>query len=232
MLVEGWREGGFWRPDAFVVAMASAIVLTVAVAIRPLSGTSWAVVGSLVLLVGWWLVRAHSTGSSASFLPLGASILGFVAAFAVVRCLDGRHREVAAMAIVGLGAAGALTGFVGMIWRWYPLAMPSQQLWRLSTTLTYADAAGIVLAVSMLLALGSRTRPWAIRGALCLCAGGLIATQSRGPLLALVCAAPLVPIRQYRLNAFPLIAGISLGVVAVASSGATQIGRASCRERV
>ncbi len=78
------------------------------------------------------------------------------------------------------------------------MAMPSQNLWRLSSTLTYADATGAVLALCLLLALATRAEFWAMRAAVCLCVGGLIATQSRGPILALLCAAFLVPLDRYR----------------------------------
>jgi hypothetical protein len=222
MVVEGVRQGGFWRPDAFVVAATSLIILLVQLAAVPLDRRGWTLIGSLFLLTLWWLVRAGTAGPVNNFLPLGASLLGFMATFVVVRSLEPLHKDVAARVVAGLGAAGAIVGFIGLIWRWYPIAMPSQNLWRLSTTLTYADTAGLVFAVSLLLALGTGTRPWMVRLSVCLCAGGLLATQSRGPLVALACAAAVVPLSQYRLNLVPLTAGVGLGVVAIATSGSSR----------
>jgi hypothetical protein len=176
------------------------------------------VAGSLLLLALWWLLRSATAGSVAHFLPLGASILAFAAALSVVRPLRARAREPAALAVACLGAAGALTGFVGLVWRWFPMAMPSQGLWRLSTTLTYADAAGVVLAVCLLVALGTDVHPQLVRVSVCLCAGGLLATQSRGAYLAFLCACPLAPWRRCVRNLVPLLCGAVLGAAAIASS--------------
>ncbi len=145
-------------------------------------------------------------------------MLAFAAAFVAVRPLVGRARETAALAVACLGAAGALTGFAGLVWRWYPLAIPSQALWRLSTTLTYSDAAGLVLGVCLLVAMGVELCPPLARVTVCLCAGGLLATQSRGAYVAFACASLLVPWRRYVRLAVPLAAGVALGVAAIASS--------------
>ena len=154
----------------------------------------------------------------ADFLPLGASIIAFAAAFAAVRPLAGRARELAALAMVCLGAVGALVGFAGLIGRWSPLALPAQGLWRLSSSLTYADAAGLAFGVCLLVALGCGRAPTLVRVAVCLNAAGLIGAQSRGAYVAVVCACLLVPARRYRELALPLAAGAGLGVAAVASS--------------
>jgi hypothetical protein len=218
MLVEGLREGGFWRADAFVVAVAAAVFLTAAIAITPSDRGSSMVMISVVLLALWWLVRAQTSGSLREFLPLGASFLAFAAAFAAVRPLTGRAREAAGLGVVCLGAGGALVGFAGLIWRWYPMAMPAQGLWRLSSTLTYSDAAGLALGICLLVALGTDLCPWLTRMAVCLCAGGLLATQSRGAYVALACACLLVPWHRYARFLVPLLAGAGLGVAAMVSS--------------
>jgi hypothetical protein len=116
---------------------------------------------------------------------------------------------------------GALVGFFGLIWRWYPMAMPVQALWRLSSTVTYSDAAGLVLAMCLLIALGTNIYPTLVRVAVCLCAGGLLATQSRGAYVAFACACALVPWRRYVDFIVPLLAGAGLGVAAIVSSTET-----------
>jgi hypothetical protein len=218
MLVEAVRDGGFWKPDAFVVAVASIVLLCAQMAHVPHRRRSWLVIGSLTLLAAWWFVRAAIAGTPNNFLPLGASLVGFAFAFAAVHTLTRAQRAAAGLFVAALGAAGSLVGFAGLIWRWYPMAMPAQNLWRLSTTLTYADAAGAFLAMCLLVALAGGPRPWLSRAAVCLCAGGLIAAQSRGALLAFACACAFVPWRQYAKFLVPLVAGVALGVVAVATS--------------
>lgn len=216
--VECLRQGGFWRADALVVGAASVVVLTLALwQLRPPIPALLAIAG-VVTLAAWWLLRAVTVGDPASFLPLGASMLGFGAGLAVVQPLTGPHRDVAARFVAALGAAAALVGFAGLAWRWFPMAMPAQGLWRLSTTLTYSDAAGLLLAICLLVALGCRPDDRVARLSVCLCSGGLIASQSRGALVAFVVAFALVPLRQYRVFGVPLAAGVALGMAAVATS--------------
>ena len=218
MLIVGLREGGFWRADAFVVAVAAVGFLLFATVVMPPDRRGSVVIVSIVLLALWWLVRAGTSGSLAQFLPLGASFLAFAAAFATVRPLNGRVREAAALGVACLGAAGVLVGIAGLTWRWYPMAMPAQGLWRLSSTLTYSDAAGLVLGMCLLIALGTDMYPALVRVVVCLCAGGLLATQSRGAYVAFACACALVPWHRYVRHVVPLLAGAGLGVAAIVSS--------------
>jgi hypothetical protein len=219
IVVDGIRQGGFWHADASIVVLASVPLIVVLLATSRPRRVELALVVSLVLLDLWWLERAHAAGSLGRFLPLGASILGFLAAFLSTRSLSRAHKEVAAGVVALVGTGAAALGFVGLVWRWDPLAMPSQYLWRLSSSLTYADAAGLVLALGLIMALGLDRWPRIARASVCLCAGGLLATQSRGPMLAFACACALVPLDRYRRNAVPLGAGLCVGLVAVATSG-------------
>jgi hypothetical protein len=216
--VAGLRDGGFWHAEALAVALIAGVLLVAALVAAPPDRRSTFVLASLGLLALWWYVRSVTAGSGTDFLPLGASIIAFAAAFAAVRPLVGRAREEAALAMAVLGAVGALAGFAGLIWRWFPLAMPAQGLWRLSSSLTYADAAGLVFGVCLLLALGCARIPTVVRVVVCLNLAGLLATQSRGALLAVACGCFLVPARRYRELAVPLLAGLALGVAAIASS--------------
>jgi hypothetical protein len=54
-----------------------------------------------------------TAGSVDAFLPFGASIVAFAAAFAAVRPLPERSRQAAALAVACLGANGALIGLAG-----------------------------------------------------------------------------------------------------------------------
>jgi hypothetical protein len=217
-VVAGISDGAFWAPSATLVAVTSGAVLVVALIAAPPDRRGTVVVACLMLLALWWFFRAVTAGSGTDFLPLGASILGFAAAFAVVYTLSSRVKEIAVLAVACLGAAGALAGFVGLVCRWYPMAIPAQGLWRLSSTLTYSDAAGLVLGVCLLVALGSDLHPVLVRLAVCLTAAGLLATQSRGAYVAVACGCLLVPWRRYVKFCGPLAVGAGLGIAAIASS--------------
>ena len=113
-----------------------------------------AVAASVGALALWWLVRAAAQGRPGSFLPLGASFVGFVAAFLATRGLSGGYRVFATQVVVALGAVSAAVGLLAATTRRYPLAMPAQNLWRVATTLTYSNAAGVLLAMAVLVGLG------------------------------------------------------------------------------
>ncbi|HEY1652748.1 MAG TPA: O-antigen ligase family protein [Acidimicrobiales bacterium] len=218
MLIDGIRQGGFWPADAFVAAAGAVVLLVAAAVANPLDRRSGCVVVALILLAVWWGFRAATTDSIGAVLPLGATCVAFAGAFAAARPLRGPARQVAGLGVTALGAAGSLVGFAGLVWRWFPMAMPAQGLWRLSTTLTYSDAAGLALGMCLLVALGIDRHPWLARIAVCLCTGGLLAAQSRGALLAVACACVVVPWRRYLSLLTPLLAGGALGIVAVATS--------------
>jgi hypothetical protein len=221
MVVEGARQGGFWPADAVVVAVVVLAALVFELLLCPPDRRGWAVLGSVLGLALLWLVRDIAAGTTSGLLPFGASLLGFGASFVAVRPLSRPQRAVAGQFVSCLGVAAALIGFVGLIGRRYPMAMPAQGLWRLSTTLTYSDAAGLALAVCLLVSLAGGPRPWISRLAVCLCSGGLLAAQSRGALIACACAVAIVPWAQFRTFRVPLLAGIALGITAVATSTST-----------
>jgi hypothetical protein len=103
-VVEGWRHGGFWPSDALAVAILSLLVLAAATTAAPRDPAGVLVTGSLLWSSSWWLFRAVTAGSADAFLPFGASILAFAAAFTAVRPLHERSRQVAALAVACLGA--------------------------------------------------------------------------------------------------------------------------------
>jgi hypothetical protein len=63
MLVEGLREGGFWRADAFVVAVAAVGFPLVATVVTPPDRRGSMVIVSILLLALSWLVRVGTSGS-------------------------------------------------------------------------------------------------------------------------------------------------------------------------
>ena len=63
------------------------VLLGAALVIAPPDRAGAFVLISLAFLALWWLLRAVTAGSGVDFLPLGASIVAFAAAFAAVRPL-------------------------------------------------------------------------------------------------------------------------------------------------
>lgn len=169
-----------------LVALAAAAVLAIVTA----RSVVWALrpsVGVCAALAAWSVASAALAGDPGAALPTVLLLAGAVVVVTTCERLDGQQREQLAAACVALGVLVALTGWVGVAWRKTPWALVDQGLWRAATTLTYANAAGGLLAVVALLSLGRsaaspRSVQWA--GASCLLLTGLGASLSRGGLLA------------------------------------------------
>lgn len=172
----------------------------------------------IAALAAWWMAGAIAHGVPGAFLPFGASMLGFVAAFLAMRGLDDRGRRIAAFGFVGIGAASAAGGLVAEALRAFPIAARAQQLWRVSTTLDYANAGGLMLAMALLVALGLDHRRRLTRLGVCLCAAALVATQSRGAVLAAALALCVVPLAQLAGELRALAVGTVAGLAVVAMS--------------
>jgi O-antigen ligase len=211
------RDGAFHKVDAFAVAGASLVV--VAVVLRAKTDRSARFVAASVgALAAWWLVLAFAHGAPSAFLPLGASMVAFLASFLVIRDLDLADRRTSAQALVGLGAVVSSIGLVAVALHWYPLAIHPGASWRLASTLTYQNAAGLLLVMALLVGVGLDQAQWPIRLACCLCAAGLVATQSRGAVLALLVGAAFVPVGAWRKALLPVLAGLLAGVFVVVLS--------------
>jgi hypothetical protein len=166
----------------------------------------------------WWLARAIGDGSAKPFLPFGASVLGFLAAFLAVRPLAAASRSVAARAFVAIGSVSALIGIVGVITHWSAVATVNHGSWRAATTLTYANAAGLLAAMTLLVALGIDGPRWLRNLGVEICVAGLIASQSVAAVVAVLAGAPLVPLAQWRVHRRAIVAGGAVGVAILAAS--------------
>jgi hypothetical protein len=217
MAAATFREGAFYPADAALVLTVSLAVMAAFLWARP-DRRSVAVVATMSALALWWLIRAWAQGRPGAFLPLGASMIGFSGAFLATRRLDEKYRVLATQLVVAVGAVSAAAGLLATTDRWYPLAMPAQNLWRLSTTLTYSNAAGALLAVALLVGLGLEQRAHTTRLMVCLCAAGLVATQSRGAVLGAIVGVVFVPMAQLRRSAVTVAFGVLAGLAVVATS--------------
>jgi hypothetical protein len=216
-----YRQGAFYPLDAFGLVVVSVPLAAMALP-RNLDRRGVAVTLALGALALWWFVRALMEKDPVAFLPLGASVLGFLASFLVVRSLGRRDRSRVAMAVVAIGTATAAAGLVGVVAHWHPLAQQAGGVWRMSTTLTYPAGAAVLFIVALLGAMALDLHAPLPRAAVCLCLAGLVATQSHWDLLALACAAPVVPARRWIEALWPLALGSLAGLAAMATTTAAR----------
>jgi hypothetical protein len=178
-------QGGFHPAGRIVVAV---MALAAMVASRP---SSWADSRSVLWIAAalsmWVIVRTAMNESVIEAVPVVVTLAGLLAAFLVVRCADAAGRQWCAEALVGVGVLVGVSGWIGVAWRWPPLALPTGGLWRATSTLTYANAAAALLASLSLLAIAmlvAREPSLLWASAVHLLLVGLGATLSRGGLLA------------------------------------------------
>jgi O-Antigen ligase len=220
-------QGGFYPSGRLLVAVLTGAALVVSLRDqRGLPPAAWPVLAAGGGLAGWALARAASGGSAGAGLPLAVTLACLVAGMLVVQYAGAAQRELCAVSAVGAGVLVAVTGWLGVAWRLEPLALATdRRLWRVTSTLTYANAAAAliamlgVLAVALLLA---RPSSPVRAGAVYLLLAGLGATLSRGGAIALlvglVALAALAGVRATaRLVAAPVL-GAALAVAALAPS--------------
>ena len=119
----------------------------------------------------------------------------------------------------------AALGLAGVVVRAYPYAMVHDGLWRVAGTLTYANAAGLLLAMTAPLAIVLEgVHPATRRVAIFLILCGLIATESRGAFFAFLVVVPMLPRRCLREALWPglLAVGGAVACIAAASGGSAQ----------
>ena len=118
----------------------------------------------------------------------------------------------------------AAIGLFGVLFRSYPLAMRHQELWRLAATLTYANAAGLLLAMCAPVVATAPLSPASRRVALFLVLTAMVATLSRGPMVALAVALPFIPRPALRAAAWPALLAAGAGALLLSTaSGAGEV---------
>lgn len=208
------RQGAFHADAALVVGVLASILLGLGL-VKGATGIRLAL-GALGALTAWWLLSALTHGRPAAFLPLGASMVGFASALVCMRHLGPGGRRLAAGCLVAMATASAAGGLVAEAFRLFPVAARAQNVWRVSTTLNYANAGGLLLGMGLLVAF-SLDRHLG-RLSVCLCAAGLVATQSRGAVLSTILALCLVPLARLARARWALGAGVAAGLAVVSMS--------------
>jgi len=220
-----YLQGTFYPVDAFGVTVAALVLIAAGVAWnRDHHGATVAL--GLGALATWWFVRSISARTPSAFLPFGATVLAFLAAFLVLRALSGRDRARCAVALVAIGAVFAATGVVGVLARVPSLARPAGGVWQASTTLTDPTVSAVVCSITVLLTLATDLRSPFVRIALATGTAGLLATQSHWELLAVGVGALLVPRARWAEALWPLTWGAGAGVAVVATSSGHAAGPA------
>ncbi|MBV9284616.1 MAG: hypothetical protein JO176_08370, partial [Acidimicrobiia bacterium] len=139
------RKGAFFLPDAWVFPLLLAGV-AVAYRRRPSPGERRVLV-ALGAFCLWWAIASVAWGVPSRAPLLIGSAVGFGAALVIGRSFDLSQRAAIHRNVVALGAVMAALGMAGIVYRAYPYAMAHDGLWRVAGTLTYANAAGLLLAM-------------------------------------------------------------------------------------
>ncbi|MEV0678172.1 O-antigen ligase family protein [Actinosynnema sp. NPDC050436] len=175
-------QGGYYLPGRILSAVLAGAALALALRDRPRDLLLPAACGALAL---WAVLRASLGAEPLTAVPTVVALGVFGAAVLVAQRADARQRELCAKVLIGLGALGALTGWVAVAWRVPSWSVVADGLVRAASTLTYPNAAAALFAALAVLAI---CRPSAVHaGAACLLLVGLGATLSRAGLVALVC---------------------------------------------
>jgi len=175
---------------------------------------------ALVVVVVLSAAVAGDVGASAATVSL---LLAIVALVVTVRSVGPEARRLLVLGIVALATAVAVVGWVAVVARATPEALPAEGLWRAASTLTYENALAAFLTAPVLLCLdrlATGSSGWAWPGATYLLLVGFAATLSRGGLGGLVVGLVvlLVVRRPARLRAaWPLLGAVVAGVALLPS---------------
>ena len=212
------QKGAFDR-GPFLVVLA---LLAAAAAAHRLGGGRMPLVPALAALtVGAIGISVLATDadlrSAAPTLAMTAAVLatiGVVAGLrppAVVRVVDG---------VVLCGLVVAATAWIGVAFHRDPWGLVAQDIWRGSSTLTYANATGALAGIALLLAL-ARLRPEANRLAVLPAYGlavGVLSTGSRAALLAVAVGVVVLARRTSVTALVPVLLGALVGAAALIPS--------------
>lgn len=180
------RRGAFFSQDYLLVLLIIACATSALAWRAPRRRQLLELIGPsltpFLVLTAWIALRGISVGD---FPWRDTTVIPVVAILYAVAATAGPiEREMLRHGLVLLGSLEALVGWLGVVFNLHPWAIPSEAIWRAASTITYPNAAGLLLVVALLLEFSapSRARPAATYVLLL----GMMATFSRGAFLALV----------------------------------------------
>jgi len=190
MLIGSLKYGAFYLDGQ--IALGLPIALAVSITLRRPSGRSVGMLGWTAIFAAalgmWAVMRGSMAGTAPTGAGVAAMLVAMAAAVVVCRRTVAAGRELLRDGLVAVGALVAVTGWIGAATHTEPWGMMGENSWRASSTITYPNAAAALMAVAALTVLAERVaRPrsaWFAMVTTVLLAG-LLATQSRGGLLAL-----------------------------------------------
>lgn len=206
------QQGGFypaaqWYLGALLV-LATAIAATLLAAGRHRPAelvAGWRMVLAPATLATWTLLDAGRHGATGAGARLALLVLAVIVLIADCRVLDQSAMDLLLGGLLVLGAGTGLVGWYGVVRHRNVLAIPGQGLWRAAGTLSYPNAAAVLLALAALIGIVQRStaRPinrFQLDGMLLTAVlTGLAATLSRAGLLAFA-AGLLVLLAALRAN--------------------------------
>jgi len=184
-------HGGFYSNELefTVLVVAAGLAISrwrVGLTRRDLNAPVLAVIG----LGLWYLVAGAFAHDLTSTVPALLLLGALAATVLIVLRADATERRWLLTGLIGVGVLVAAIGWIGVAWRVSPYALEDGGLWRAASTITYANAAGALLAALALLTLGAFVVEGAppldakvYRVAAYLLVVGLLASASRAALL-------------------------------------------------
>jgi hypothetical protein len=185
-----YARGQLWLAVLLAIAGCLALTGTPMRFDRRLSSSA----GPALLIIaaaGWPILAGALHAQLAAGLRLGLLVFAVPVTIGCARRLTGQPARLLLDGLFGLGGVLAVIGWYGVLRHHAPLAIEGQGLYRAASTLSYPNAAGVLLALLAVLGIAVAAgqpldRPWQPRGALLtVVLVGLAATLSRGAVLAL-----------------------------------------------
>ena len=213
------RRGAFFLPDALLLP-GLLVAAAVAARARPPKG-SLPVLVAAGGLAGWWALAAAGWGDLRAAAPFLGSVVGLGAAFALGGAAGPAGRSLLHRGLAAMGAVLAAVGLLGYALRLTDMAAGGEGPWRLMTTLSYQNPAGIVLVAlgAMAATVPAPVSPPARRAGLTLILIALVATVSRGAALALAVALPFLPRPALVEGLWPAVMAALGGGICLATAG-------------
>lgn len=214
-------QGAFYPTQAIFLATAAAALALVSA--RP-TAISRVPLASFGLLAAGLSVSAIANGwPQQARVPYATLVAGTGVFLLASALISAGERDRMLEALSWVASLAALLGLIALAFHWYPFAMQAQKLWRTSSTLTYANAAGGLFALALpapILLARSRPGPGPSL-AVYLITAGLVTSLSRGALagalISVLVARGLGARADARRVARPVIAALAASAAALPS---------------